>query len=151
MKTIIRKSVRNEITKAIPELLDSSLCWMKSKYANVNFENIEYIFSNSFNRSRYFRNANNVKYQTPTICIHTTKVIGLYDMKTLKIKKRFIIGDTKTQIMCALIHELTHHMQYELGLAKGELETTRNELDYLKQYHPSYYNKMMGIKTPPLI
>lgn len=151
MKTIIRKSVRNEITQTIPELLNSSLCWMKSKYANVNFENVEYIFSNSFNRSRYFRNANNVKFQTPTICIHTTKILGLYDMKTLNIKKRFIVGDYKAQIKCALIHELTHHMQYELGLSKGELETTRNELEYLKEYYPSYYNKMMGIKTPPLI
>lgn len=151
MKTIIRKSVRNEITQAIPELLINSLSWMKSKYANVNFENVEYIFSNSYNRSRYFRNANDVKYSTPTICIHTTKILGLYDMKTLKIKKRFIVGDYKAQIMCALIHELTHHMQYELGLPKGELETTRNELEYLKEYHPSYYNKIMGIKTPPLI
>lgn len=151
MKTIIRKSVRNEITQAIPELLTNSLTWMKSKYANVNFENVEYIFSNSYNRSRYFRNANDVKYSTPTICIHTTKILGLYDIKTLKIKKRFIVGDYKAQIMCALIHELTHHMQYELELPKGELETTRNELEYLKEYHPSYYNKMMGIKTPPLI
>jgi hypothetical protein len=151
MKTIIRKSVRNEIAQAIPELLTNSLCWMKSKYANVNFENVEYIFSNSYNRSRYFRNANDVKFQTPTICIHTTKILGLYDMKTLKIKKRFIVGDYKAQIMCALIHELTHHMQYELGLPKGELLTTSNELEYLKEYYPNYYNKMMGIKTPPLI
>jgi hypothetical protein len=151
MKTIIRKSVRNEILNAIPELLNDSICWMKSKYENVNFENVEFIFSNTLNRSRYFRNANNVKYSTPTICIHTTKVLGLYDMKTLKIKKRFIKGDTKTQIMCALIHELTHHVQYELELPKGELLTTSNELEYLKEYYPNYYKKIMGIKTPPLI
>lgn len=150
MKTIIRKSVCNEISKAIPELLDTSLCWMKSKYANVNFENVEYIFSNSFNRSRYFRNANNVKYVAPTICIHTTKILGLYDMKTLNIKKRFIVGDKKAQIICALIHELTHHVQYELELPKGELLTTSNELEYLKEYYPTYYNKMMGIKKPTL-
>jgi hypothetical protein len=151
MKTIIRKSVCNEITKAIPELLDSSLCWMKSKYANVNFENVDFIFSNSFNTSKYYRNVNNVKYVNPTIALCTTNIIGLYDMKTLKIKKRFIVADKKAQIKRALIHELTHHVQFELKLPIGELLTTTNELEYLKEYYPIYYCKIMGIKRPPLI
>lgn len=151
MKTIIRKSVCNEITKAIPELLDSSLCWMKSKYANVNFENVDFIFSNSFNTSKYYRNVNNVKYVNPTIALCTTNIIGLYDMKTLKIKKRFIVADKKAQIKRALIHELTHHVQFELKLPIGELLTTSNELEYLKEYYPTYYNKIMGIKKPTLI
>ena len=151
MKTIIRKSVCNEISKAIPELLDSSLCWMKLKYANVNFENVDFIFSNSLRHSGYFRNANNVKYLTPTIRISTRKIIVLYDMKTLKIKKRLIVADKKAQIKSALIHELTHHIQFELELPKGELLTTINELEYLKEYYPSYYNKIMGIKKPTLI
>jgi len=151
MKTIIRQSVRNEISKTIPELINDSICWMKLKYANVNFENVDFIFSSSFKRSMYYRNANNVKYVTPTICITTRARLVLYNMKTLKIKKRLLFVGARPQIMCSLIHELTHHMQYELGLQKGELLTTSNELEYLKEYYPTYYNKIMGIKTPPLI
>jgi hypothetical protein len=72
-------------------------------------------------------------------------------MKTLKIKKRFIVADKKAQIKRALIHELTHHVQFELKLPIGELLTTSNELEYLKEYYPIYYNKIMGIKKPTLI
>jgi hypothetical protein len=151
MKIIIRQSVRNEISKAIPELITNSICWMKLKYANVNFENVDFIFSSSPSGSKYYRNANNIKYVTPTICITTRARLWLYNMKTLKIKKRLLFVGSIPQIMCSLIHELTHHVQYELELPKGELLTTSNELEYLKEYYPTYYNKMMGIKTPPLI
>ena len=157
MKTIIRQSVRNEISQAIPELVTNSICWMKSKYTNVNFENVEFIFSSSPRGSKYYRNDKNlllnynVKYVTPTICITTRAKLWLYDMKTLKIKKRYIFVGAIPQIMCSLIHELTHHVQYELELPKGELLTTSNELEYLKEYYPTYYNKIMGIKKPTLI
>ena len=151
MKTIIRQSVRNEISQAIPELITNSISWMKLKYANVNFENVDYIFSSSFKGSKYYRNANNVKYPSPTICITTRAKLWLYDMKTLKIKKRLLFVGSIPQIMCSLIHELTHHVQYELELSKGELLTTSNELEYLKEYYPIYYNKIMGIKKPTLI
>ena len=50
------------------------------------------------------------------------------------------------QMMCALVHELTHHAQYELNTPKGELETTKNELAYLQEFHPETYKKCIKPK-----
>uniref|UniRef100_UPI002B1D8F0A hypothetical protein n=1 Tax=Pseudomonas oryzihabitans TaxID=47885 RepID=UPI002B1D8F0A len=90
---------------------------------------------------RYFRNNGNLKYPTPSVCICTRAELILYDKKSLGIKQTRLFVVSDTQIMCALIHELTHHVQYEKNERKGnELDTTRNELEYLKEYCHKYYN-----------
>jgi hypothetical protein len=144
----VRKSVRPEITERIPALIDEAANWMQLKYPTVDFTTTEFIFSGSYNRSRYFRNELKAgqglgKYLAPNVCIGTRAWLILYDMKTLCIKKRKMFVGSEIQMVCALIHELTHHAQYELGLPTGELETTRNELDYLKEFHPEYHAKMV--------
>lgn len=45
-------------------------------------------------------------------------------------------------IETGIVHELTHHVQYEKGLPKGELLTTSNELEYLSQYYPDLREKL---------
>lgn len=143
----IRKSVRKDLTLAIPHLVEKALTWMKSKYPDVNFDNVEYIFSSSYNRSRYFRNQSGGKYQMPTACISTRAELWLYDKKSLGIKKTHLFVGCQVQMICALIHELTHHVQYEQGIRIGnELDTTRNELEYLKENHLEYYNKIVTKK-----
>lgn len=141
----IRKSVRNEFAGKINYMLQNAKDWMKQKYPTVDFEYIEFIFSSSFRKSRYYRNAHNKKYDKPTIQICTRGRLILYNMKSLKIKKTDIWVGVETQTMCAIIHELTHHMQYETGLPTGELETTRNELEYLKAHDIESYNEIMQI------
>jgi hypothetical protein len=144
----VRKSVRPEITERIPAFIDEAANWMQLKYPTVDFTTTEFIFSGSYKRSRYFRNELKAgqgvgKYLAPNVCISTRAWLILYDMKTLCIKKRKMFVGSEIQMVCALIHELTHHAQYELGLPTGELETTRNELDYLKEFHPEYHAKMV--------
>jgi hypothetical protein len=136
----IRKSVRKDLTISIPHLVEKILTWMKTKYPEVNFDKVEYIFSSSYNRSR---NNSGGKYQNPTACISTRSELILYDKKSLGIKKTNIFVGCQIQMICALIHELTHHVQYEQGIRIGnELDTTRNELLYLKENHLQYYNKI---------
>jgi len=142
---ILRKSVNKKLGGKIPMLLKGALEFMAAKYPAVNFEGIQYIFSGSSRRSRYYRNAKNAKHAQPTVCICTRARLLLYDKKSLKMSIRDLFVGAETQIMCALVHELTHHMQYEMNLPKGELETTRNELEYLKEYSVNHYNKVMGI------
>ncbi len=140
----IRKSVRQDIVYKIPELVNDALLWMKQKYPNVNFDKVEYIFSAGYNRSRYFRNeATNAKYLAPNACISTRATLMLYDMKSLNLRKNKLFTGSIPQMMCALIHELTHHAQYEEKRKTGELETTANELQYLKEYYPSFYSKLI--------
>lgn len=147
MKTTIRKSVRPYIESKIPDITNEALGWLKAKYPDVNFENVDLIFSSGYNRSRYFINeAKDPKYLTPNACISTRATLMLYDMKSLGIKKHSIFTGSIIQMVCAIIHELTHHVQYEQKRSRGELETTANELQYLKENHIQFYNKVMRIK-----
>jgi hypothetical protein len=144
----IRKSVTDIIKADVPKLINDALVWMKSKYPTVNFGNVEYIFSGGYNRSRYFRNElKNAKYLAPNVCICTRATLYLYDKKSLGIKKRKLFVGSTVQIMSSLVHELTHHVQYETGIRKGnELDTTANELEYLKEYHLAIYNEIVKTK-----
>ena len=148
----IRKSVRPQLAEKIPVLIEDAINWMQAKYPSVDFSTTEFIFSASYRRSRYFRNEKlGSVYSAPNTCISTKDKMFLYDMKTLNISKllttkgKGLVVGSEIQIVRALIHELTHHAQYELNLPKGELETTRNELDYFKQHHPHFYHKMVNI------
>lgn len=142
-KITIRKSVRKDLSIVIPHLVEEAINWMKNKYPTINFDNVEYIFSSSYNRSRYFRNQNGGKYQNPTACISTRAELWIYDKRSLGIKKTNLYVGCRIQMICALIHELTHHVQYEQEIRVGnELDTTRNELEYLKENHLKYYQKL---------
>lgn len=140
---IIRKSVPKDIANKIPQLKQVALSYMREKYPTVNFDNVGYIFSASYNRSRYFRNDSNITYSLPNVCISTRAKLYLYEKKSLGIKQTNLFVGSDVQIVCALIHELTHHAQYETEERVGnELDTTRNELDYLKRFHSNYYKQI---------
>lgn len=143
-KITIRKSVNEKIKLEIPNLINDTLFWMKNKYPDVNFNSVEFIFSSNFKGSSYFRNSDNNKYPNPVVCISTRATLILYNMKRLKIKNTKLFVGSKIQMICALIHELTHHVQYENNLPKGELETTRNEIEYIALNHSKIYKKIMS-------
>jgi hypothetical protein len=140
----IRKSVRPQLAEKIPGMVEEAISWLQTKYATVDFSAVEFIISGNAKRSRYWRNAQpDSKYVAPNAFIGTREYLGLYNMKSLNIKKTWLFVGREIQTMCALIHELTHHAQYELEMPKGELETTRNELEYLKEFYPQYHAKMV--------
>ena len=142
----IRKSVRKDIKAQVPELVARAKSWMSEKYPSVNFDNAAFIFSAGYKRSRYFRNnsSKNPKYSTPNVCICTRGMLMLYNKRSLGINKTHLFVGPETQMMCALIHELTHHAQYEQDKRKGnELDTTRNELEYLEKYRPDIYAEII--------
>ena len=145
MQITIRQSVPKDVSEKIPKLLHTALQWMKSKYPSVNFDKVEYIFSAGYNRSRYFRNeVANGSYLAPNVCICTRATLYLYDKKSLGIKNNMCRVGYDAQIVSALIHELTHHVQYETNTRKGnELDTTANELEYLKQFYIEQYKKIV--------
>lgn len=145
MITITRRnSVSVSVSATITGLTTDALKWMQEKYPDINFENINYIFSASYKRSRYFRNENNEKHKTPTVCICTRARLILYPKVRLNIKHNNLYVGSSVQIMCALIHELTHHVQYEKGERIGnETDTTKNELLYLQQHHLTIYNQII--------
>jgi hypothetical protein len=144
-KITIRNSVPRGLVDQIPTLIQKAVSWLQAKYPSVDFTTTEYIFSGNYTRSRYYRNEVECgKYLAPNTCISTTDCLRLYNKKSLNVSKKAIRGFTinrEVNILCSLVHELTHHAQYELNLNRGELETTKNELEYLKEFHPDIYNK----------
>lgn len=140
----IRKSVRPKIKEQIPSVLDEALEWMKERYPDVDFDRVGYIFSSSYNRSRYFPNQLGGKYAEPNVCISTDKTLRLYKKPSLGMKETTTFVGNRTQMVCAMIHELTHHVQYERKHREGnELDTTKNELEYLKEFHPEHYKYLV--------
>jgi len=146
----IRNSVPRGLVEKIPAMIEEAVSWMQKRYASVDFSTTEFIFSGTYRRSRYFRNEVECgKYLAPNTCISTRARLYLYDKKSLNIAPKATRGmkvGNEIQMMCALVHELTHHAQYELNTPKGELETTKNELDYLQEAHPDTYKRCIKQK-----
>lgn len=119
--------------------------FLSAKYPEANLQNVEFIFGGG-KRSRYFRNANNSKYTTPTVFICCRSIWGTYKMKSLKVYADWIDVGIEKKIIFSLIHEMTHHIQYELQMPKGEKETTKNELEFCRIHYPEIYSKLKSIK-----
>jgi len=145
MNITFRKNINEFEKKWLEQSILAAQDYLKKLYDNPNFENLDYIFSKTYSRSRYFRNeVADGKYKTPTCCIAIRNIIYLYPKESLKLKRYYITGvNTNIAVMCSLIHELTHHIQYNEKRTCSELETTKNEVEYLKAYHPYYYNSLL--------
>lgn len=142
MNVTIRKAVPQKVKDSVMDSLEKVLVWMQGKYPSVDFTTTDFIFSNTYSRSRYFRNAENAKYTKPVTCVSTRSALILYNLKSLRLKKAMLSVDNIIQIESSLVHELTHHAQYETGSRVGsEVETTQNELEYLRTFYPEIYQE----------
>lgn len=139
---IIIRSTNKKFKDDIPKLIDEAILFLKLRYPNCDFDNVRYIFGKG-KRSRYFRNNNNDNI--PTVYINNRAKWITYKMKSLKVYSDSIFVGALNQMLLSLIHELTHHIQYELDLPKGEKLTTLHELEYCKAYMSEYYKKLTKI------
>lgn len=148
-KITIRNSVSLNDRQYLPEIMDRVLSFVKEKYPTVDFGKVDFIFSGSFSRGRYYRNEHeNAKYKNPTVQIPTQRENELmYFKPSLGMYRNQVdnVGRFDVTASC-IVHELTHHAQYELGKNHGELETTLNELEYYKKFSPDVYALFMNIK-----
>lgn len=147
MKTI-RKSVSRNMQEQIPQLFERALSFMRAKYPDIDFENVDFIFTGAGRRGRYYRNeVLNAKHMKPTVFAPTHRIHELmYFKPSLGMVRQEVkeVGCEDVFVSC-IIHELTHHVQYERGdNRRGELETTANELEYYKQFRPDVYELFMN-------
>lgn len=77
--------------------------------------------------------------------IGATSVIYLYKRKSvgLTTPEHGIHSGYLIATQCALVHELTHWVQSLRGSRYGEVETTRNEIEFLQTYYPEVYDKLI--------
>ena len=129
-----------------PQQVQIAQDFLRTLYSNVDFEGINYIFSSNYVRSRYYRNkAKTGKYLKPNVCIKNDGWLWLYKKKSLKLATYDLHVGNYIQVICSLIHELTHHIQYNENRSRSELETTRNEVEFLRLNYPLLYNKLKEV------
>lgn len=146
MEVTIRNSVAKSDREYLPEILEKALSFVKQKYPNVDFDKVDVIFSGTVRRGKYFRNDENSKYTRPCIQVPTNREGEyLYWKPSLGMVRKTVedVGRYDTTCSC-IIHELTHHAQYEENRSKGELETTMNQLEYHKTFRPDVYELFMN-------
>ena len=145
MKPVYPKSCPAYLKTAIDAAIPMASEFLISKYGHI-FDNVHLVFQRNSTRSRYF--PNKIKPHKdyghdPVATITCRSELLLYERKTLgKYKRDVNVGHT-IQIACAIIHELTHHYQWYNNIRRGELETTANELEFLKQKFPDWYKLIM--------
>lgn len=98
------------------------------KYNIENFNDVSLKFSSTARGAYYMKSKKLIRIST------IRRNIFLYDRKTIGEYKRFYkdmmwLDCYATQ----LIHELTHYVQHRENRKFSEIETTMNELEYLKQ------------------
>lgn len=65
-----------------------------------------------------------------------------YKRKTIGFTVDHPVSEVKA-IEIQLVHELTHMMQCVEDRGSGEVETTRNELEYVQSTYPSLYDRVV--------
>lgn len=142
----IRDIVPKYYRKGISKILKTALEFVSNKYPSVqNWDNIDIVFtSGTIRRGSYYPNKRSKKYEDPGMFVAIGPEMIVYNLKSLGIKKNWIKPGFMIATTCVLIHEFTHHAQHELGMNHGELETTKNELEYLKSVSLFDYKEIMG-------
>ena len=69
-----------------------------------------------------------------------------YDMKTVGVTATYIKCSDKKCIETQLVHELTHMVQKIQDRKMGEVETTSNEIEYVKKTFPSLAKKLTPVE-----
>lgn len=142
MNILIRKAVSKTIAPQLSSFTEKAVAWLQPKYPDVTFDNVRFIFGTGV-RARYFRNeVPNGSHIEPTVFISTNRdFVMLYWKPSLgMVRKEVTNVGHEDSIMTQLVHELTHHVQYERGVRKGnETDTTENELLWLKEFRPDVF------------
>jgi len=136
------KSKKELVEKAIPKALE----FMQAKYPQINFNEAVVRFSSTRNGSNYYHAS--VNNATGFINISTRDKIYLYKRVSVKLTAPHggLLVGCELQVVSALIHELTHYVQ---GIEKrlfSEVETTINEIEYLKNNEPFWYSKLVPVR-----
>lgn len=154
---IIPKTLPKYLIKPVAEAIKLGTAFVFDKYGEKTFDDLILWVSPTCSRGMYYVNA---KYphklfgHTPVARVSCKTRLYLYEKASLGTYKQGVNVGYAIETGCCIVHELTHHAQYKrLGLSPrgyaygGEVETTANELAFLKQYYPEWYS-MIVLEEP---
>lgn len=160
MRIIQPPKVPHYLEEPIKEALYLAKGFLYRKYGHQVFEDLVVVFSPACRRGMYFANIkqhHRLFGHTPVARISCKDKLYLYPKASLgKYKQGVPVGFT-VEIACCIVHELTHHIQFKRDgvttkgrVRGGELETTANELEFLKKYFPDWYRLVMIEEPTPI-
>lgn len=145
MKKIIIPKTPKYLDRPINDGIEIAFGFLCAKYGYRFNDGVMIIQPNAV-RSRFFANdktPHRIHGFTPVVTIATTANLYLYVKNSLgKYRQGVNIGYT-LGIATSIIHELTHYVQYLDKRSYSELETTANELEFLRTYSPDWYERIM--------
>lgn len=145
MKIIIRPSAQR-YEQEINQAIEAALGFLTACYG-WHFDNVELYFSTELKRSTYWPNENNSKFTVPNALIQVETRLSTYSIKTLGVAAHNLPVGIFIATTCNLIHELTHHVQYNTNRkTKGEMEPTWNELRWLTRHDPEWKKFLTKLK-----
>lgn len=140
MNIIINPSMPKMKIKIINNAIPKATEFIKAKYPHICFCTVPIIFSAS-------RHGSNFWHEPIRVNISTHGELHLYEKVTVgktTPKGGLLIG-TEIQIICSLIHELTHFVQLTEKRVASEVETTKNEIEYLQKNEPFWYGRLIEV------
>ncbi len=130
----IPKWAKSKIEESIKKGSD----WISKKYPHIDFSKVKMNISMTRNRSLYYSSDG-------SIAIRVREKLHLYQKKNVGLTTPpqglnvgYVIGTTT-----AIIHELTHYVQGIEGRLMSEVETTQNEVDYLREVDEFWYGQLV--------
>lgn len=144
MKNKINKGMPKGVLLQIERAIPKAEAFIKAKYPHINIDEVKVNFSNTRNGSNYIHAQNGA---TEFINIGTRTKIYLYKRVSCGLTSPHdgLNVGSELQIICSLIHELTHFIQGVEKRLYSEVETTENEIEYLKANEPFWYSRLVPI------
>lgn len=127
--------------------------FIKEKYPNLSLKGlvVNFIKNEEKRGSRDTAFHYALPGKNPYIDVNVIQIFHIYKLKNcgywLKETSEDLQPSMFINIACSLIHEITHFHQYKQGRkVLNEIETTLNEVEYLRRYHPAVYKRLKKVK-----
>lgn len=140
-----RPSVTREMRELLPQMTLDAVLWMTQHYPDVDFSNITWEATGGSTKSRYF-------HREKRILVCHSGFVGFYRRACREIRGlRERVGTYRPSFVTPsiIVHELTHHVQYERNFHKGnETDTSLNELCWIREHRPGLFLRCFSGKPP---
>lgn len=132
------KGLPKWVKPKIEESILKAYEWMIKKYPHIDFSKVKMNMSMTRRRSLYYHSDGSIEISVrPTLHLYKKKTVGLTTPpKGLNVG--YVLGTTM-----GIIHELTHYAQGIENRTMSEVETTQNEVDYLKEVDKFWYDQLV--------
>lgn len=140
MRLIFKSSTQTK-KALLKRALKKGLDFLRTKY-DFNLKGVTIRFEDAITDSQ-------ITHEKPRyIYISTTPVLVLYSLKRCKLTtpgNGLDVG-RELAVICAVIHEVTHHIQLTEKRLLTEVECTNNEIEYLYRNARSVYKQLVKVR-----